>query len=90
MSVGPNNGWVPCPDGELRRLSHRLHGRRRNRFGIHVTLVTAVMAATGIAASAVVDWSQTDRTARRAKFGTSVATVPECRATPEGGCDSKR
>lgn len=91
MSLPSNNDWVPCPSGELERFSHRIDRDRRRKKGIGVTLGTALSAAIGVIALAVVDWSHAERPTQTTAFvGSSKPVIPDCRPAPEGGCDSKR
>jgi hypothetical protein len=91
MTRPANEGWVPCPSGELERFSYRLGRERRRKKGIGVTLGTAVSAAVGVIALAVVDWSHTERPVQPTVLaGTTKPIIPDCRPAPEGGCDSKR
>lgn len=91
MNQRSNEVWLPCPAGELERFSHRLGRERSRKKGIGVTLGTALSAAVGVIALAVVDWSHAERPAQPTAFvGSGKPVIPDCRPAPEGGCDSKR
>jgi predicted anti-sigma-YlaC factor YlaD len=41
------SSWVPCPAGELERLSQRLRKRRQRRTFLRVAAASVAVAATG-------------------------------------------
>lgn len=91
MTRPANDAWLPCPAGELERFSQRFVRVRRRKKGIGLTLGTALSAALGVIALAVVDWSHAEPTVRPTVYAGSVKPIiPDCRPAPEGGCDSKR
>lgn len=59
MATLSTDGWIPCPDGELRKLAARLTAYRQRRVALTVLFAVSVAVAAAVGIGVAVEYAPT-------------------------------